>query len=105
MEETNNSYRAATTEDVRARLVPDEVEVAVVGAGPTGLTAATMLAGYGARVVVLNGAPGPAEHSGPGCRIILSQGSLGRIPTQAHEISAASCYDRLYGPSVGLRGV
>jgi 2-polyprenyl-6-methoxyphenol hydroxylase-like FAD-dependent oxidoreductase len=63
MEQTNGSYRAAATEDVRARLVPDEVEVAVVGAGPTGLTAAAMLAGYGVRVVVLDGAPGPAQHS------------------------------------------
>src|SRR5215217_603360 len=43
--------------------IPDEVEVAVVGAGPAGLTAAAMLAGYGVRVAVLDGASGPAEHS------------------------------------------
>src|SRR5215217_8072788 len=43
--------------------IPDEVEVAVVGAGPVGLTAATMLAGYGVRVAVLDGAAGPAPHS------------------------------------------
>jgi glycine/D-amino acid oxidase-like deaminating enzyme len=53
MEETNGSHRAAAKRDVHARLVPDEVEVAVVGAGPTGLTAAAMLAGYGVQVVVL----------------------------------------------------
>src|SRR4028118_2034959 len=63
MEETNGSHRAAAQQDARARLVPDEVEVAVVGAGPTGLTAAAMLAGFGVRVVVLDGAPGPAQHS------------------------------------------
>ena len=40
--------------------IPDEVEVAMVGAGPVGLTAATMLAGYGVRVAVLDGAAGPA---------------------------------------------
>jgi 2-polyprenyl-6-methoxyphenol hydroxylase-like FAD-dependent oxidoreductase len=43
--------------------IPDEVEVAMVGAGPVGLTAATMLAGYGVRVAVLDGAAGPAPHS------------------------------------------
>src|SRR5215218_9665309 len=43
--------------------IPDEVKVAMVGAGPVGLTAATMLAGYGVRVAVLDGAAGPAPHS------------------------------------------
>ena len=43
--------------------IPDEVEVAMVGAGPVGLTAATMLAGYGVRVAILDGAAGPAPHS------------------------------------------
>ena len=42
---------------------PDEVEVAVVGVGPVGLTAAAMLAGYGVRVAVLDGAAGPAPYS------------------------------------------
>jgi cation diffusion facilitator CzcD-associated flavoprotein CzcO len=42
------------------RQVPDEVEVAVIGAGPSGLTAATMLAAYGIRAVVLDRAAGPA---------------------------------------------
>ena len=51
MKETNGSYRAAVTEDVRAHQVPDEVEIAVVGAGATGLTAAAMLAGYGPPVL------------------------------------------------------
>jgi 2-polyprenyl-6-methoxyphenol hydroxylase-like FAD-dependent oxidoreductase len=43
--------------------IPDEVEVAVVGAGPVGLTTAAMLAGYGVRVAVLDGAAGPAPYS------------------------------------------
>ncbi len=43
--------------------IPDEVEVAVVGAGPVGLTAAAMLSGYGVRVAVFDGAAGPAPHS------------------------------------------
>jgi 2-polyprenyl-6-methoxyphenol hydroxylase-like FAD-dependent oxidoreductase len=42
---------------------PNEVEVAVVGAGPVGLTAAAMLTGYGVRVAVLDGAAGPASYS------------------------------------------
>ena len=46
------------------RLVPpDEVEVAVIVAGPNGLTVATMLAAYGLRTVVLDRAVGPAGHS------------------------------------------
>ncbi len=47
----------------RAEPYEDEVEVAVVGAGPTGLTAATMLSAYGIRTVVLDRAAGPARHS------------------------------------------
>ena len=43
--------------------IPDEVKVAMVGAGPVGLTAATMLAGYGVRVAVLDRAAGPAPQS------------------------------------------
>src|SRR5919202_4945968 len=46
-----------------SRSMPDEVEVAVVGAGPVGLTMATMLAAYGIRTVVLDKAAGPAGHS------------------------------------------
>jgi 2-polyprenyl-6-methoxyphenol hydroxylase-like FAD-dependent oxidoreductase len=43
--------------------MPNEVEVAVVGAGPVGLTMATILAAYGIRTVVLDRAAGPASHS------------------------------------------
>jgi 2-polyprenyl-6-methoxyphenol hydroxylase-like FAD-dependent oxidoreductase len=43
--------------------IPDEVEVAVVGAGPVGLTTAAMLFGYGVRVAVLDAAAGPAPYS------------------------------------------
>ena len=43
--------------------LPEEVEVAVVGAGPTGLTLAGMLSGYGVQTAALDGAPGPARHS------------------------------------------
>jgi 2-polyprenyl-6-methoxyphenol hydroxylase-like FAD-dependent oxidoreductase len=63
MEDTNGKYRSAPTEVPYASQAPDEVEVAVVGAGPAGLTVAAMLAGYGVRVAVLDGASGPAEHS------------------------------------------
>ncbi len=35
----------------------------MVGAGPVGLTAAAMLAAYGIRTIVLDGADGPAGHS------------------------------------------
>ena len=40
-----------------------DAEVVVVGAGPAGLTAAAMLAGYGIRAVILDRAAGPAPHS------------------------------------------
>ena len=50
MEDTNGKYRSAPAEVPDASQAPDEVEVAVVGAGPAGLTAAAMLAGYGVRV-------------------------------------------------------
>ena len=49
--------------EASAQPLSDEVEVAVVGAGPVGLTMAAMLAGYGARVAVLEKATGPAAHS------------------------------------------
>ena len=71
MDDTNRSHRpvarALHVEEPRIHPMPgelpDEVDVAVVGAGPVGLTAAAMLAGYGVRVAVLDGALGPAKHS------------------------------------------
>jgi 2-polyprenyl-6-methoxyphenol hydroxylase-like FAD-dependent oxidoreductase len=61
----NGNERIRRTEVTLPRAEPyeDEVEVAVVGAGPVGLTAAAMLAAYGIRTVVLDGADGPAGHS------------------------------------------
>ena len=60
----NSEEHDVRTVGFPSRLVPpDEVEVAVIGAGPTGLTAATMLAAYGIRTVVLDRAAGPAGHS------------------------------------------
>jgi flavin-dependent dehydrogenase len=58
----NGNERIRRTEVTPPRAEPydDEVEVAVVGAGPVGLTAAAMLAAYGIRTVVLDG---PAGHS------------------------------------------
>ena len=45
------------------RPFPEEVEVAVVGAGPTGLTLAALLCAYGIRTTVLDQATGPAGPS------------------------------------------
>lgn len=59
----NDDEQVARTADAPVRPVPDEVEVAVVGAGPVGLTVATMLVAYGIRTVVLDRAAGPAGHS------------------------------------------
>ena len=61
----NGNERIRRTEVTPPRAEPydDEVEVAVVGAGPVGLTAAAMLVAYGIRTVVLDGADGPAGHS------------------------------------------
>jgi flavin-dependent dehydrogenase len=59
----NERYRRTEVTPPRAEPYDDEVEVAVVGAGPVGLTAAAMLAAYGIRTVVLDGADGPAGHS------------------------------------------
>jgi 2-polyprenyl-6-methoxyphenol hydroxylase-like FAD-dependent oxidoreductase len=55
--------RTARDEDHYGRPLPEEVEVAVVGAGPAGLTMASMLAAYAIRTVVLDQAAGPAGHS------------------------------------------
>lgn len=61
----NGNERIGPTEVTPPRTEPneDEVEVAVVGAGPAGLTTATMLSAYGIRTVVLDRAAGPARHS------------------------------------------
>src|SRR5919205_3012725 len=59
----NENEHAIETGNTTDRSLPDEVEVAVVEAGPTGLTLAGMLSGYGIRTAVLDGAAGPARHS------------------------------------------
>ena len=59
----NGNERATRTSGPTGRSHAEEAEVAVVGAGPTGLTLAVMLSGYGKRTAVLDGAAGPAGHS------------------------------------------
>jgi 2-polyprenyl-6-methoxyphenol hydroxylase-like FAD-dependent oxidoreductase len=66
----NGNERATRTSGTTDRSMTEEVEVAIVGAGPTGLTLAVMLSGYGIRTVV--GCDG--GHS-------LARGALG-IPFQ-----------------------
>jgi 2-polyprenyl-6-methoxyphenol hydroxylase-like FAD-dependent oxidoreductase len=59
----NDRENATHAADSGSRSMPDEVEVAVVGAGPVELTIAFMLAAYGTRTVVLDRAAEPAGHS------------------------------------------
>ena len=59
----NDREQATHPADSRSLSMPGEVEVAVVGAGPVGLTIASMLEAYGIRTVVLDQAAGPADHS------------------------------------------
>ncbi|MCA1730725.1 MAG: FAD-dependent monooxygenase [Actinobacteria bacterium] len=59
----SNNEHTGRMEDATARPMLKEAEVAVVGAGPVGLTMATMLAAYGIRCVVLDRAAEPAGHS------------------------------------------
>src|SRR5215218_4168756 len=55
--------REHATHAADSRSMPNEVEVAVVGAGPAALAIASMLAAYGLRTVVLDRAAGSAGHS------------------------------------------
>ena len=59
----NGNEHATRTSGTTDRSLTEEVEVAVVGSGPTGLTLAVMLSGYGIRTAVLDGAAAPACHS------------------------------------------
>jgi 2-polyprenyl-6-methoxyphenol hydroxylase-like FAD-dependent oxidoreductase len=59
----NAREQATHAADSRSRPMPGEVEVAVVGAGPVGLTIVSMLEAYGVRTVLLDRATGPAGHS------------------------------------------
>ena len=59
----NGNKRATNTVRPTLRSIPSEVEVAIVGAGPVGLTMATMLSAYGVRTAVFDRAAGPARYS------------------------------------------
>src|ERR671920_732988 len=59
----NANDEAMTTAASPVGTMPEEVDVAVVGAGPTGITMAGTLAAYGIQTVVLDGAEGPVGHS------------------------------------------
>jgi 2-polyprenyl-6-methoxyphenol hydroxylase-like FAD-dependent oxidoreductase len=59
----NANDEAMPTGESPVGTMPEEVDVAVVGAGPTGITVVGMLAAYGIRTVVLDGADGPVGHS------------------------------------------
>jgi 2-polyprenyl-6-methoxyphenol hydroxylase-like FAD-dependent oxidoreductase len=59
----NGNEHATRTSGTTDRSPTEEVEVAVIGYGPTGLALAVMLSGYGIRTAVLDGAAGPARHS------------------------------------------
>ena len=50
----NDREQSTHPADSRSRLMPDDDEVAVVGAGPVGLTIASMLEAYGIRTVLLD---------------------------------------------------
>ena len=63
----NPNEQATRTSDTTVRSLTEEVEVAIVGAGPTGLTLAGMLSGYGIRTAVLDGAQGPSTPGRPSC--------------------------------------
>ena len=79
----NANDEAMPAGDSPVGTMPEEVDVAVVGAGPTGITVAGMLAAYGIRTVVLDGADGPAPNSRatcPNCR-----GELGARPRRLPE--------------------
>ena len=54
---------ATTSHGDLADLAPESVDVAVIGAGPVGLTLATLLASYGARTAIFDRAAGPARFS------------------------------------------
>ena len=65
-----------------------DFDVVVAGGGPAGLTAAAMMAGYGARVAVLDAAPGPAKHSRAAvvhARTLEVLGALGVVDEALHE--------------------
>src|SRR5919112_2488933 len=59
----NPNEHAIETGGTTDRCLAEDVEVAVVGAGPAGLTLAGMLSGYGIRTAVLDGPGAPARHS------------------------------------------
>jgi 2-polyprenyl-6-methoxyphenol hydroxylase-like FAD-dependent oxidoreductase len=63
MVKKGNEEARNSTEGPSVPPLPEEIEVAVVGAGPVGLTMATILAAYGVRTALFDRAAGPARYS------------------------------------------
>ncbi len=97
-EKINGNERIRRTEVTPPRAEPyeDEVEVAVVGAGPVGLTAAAMLAAYGIRTVVLHGVTLVGNDWG-GAQLLVSEGIDGRVGRLA--LASCEAFDN-YPPGV-----